>query len=228
MIGSVASVSAALFAAYLIGGIPVAYVMGRLVRGIDIREHGSGNVGTTNAWRVLGPIPGAAVLALDVLKGVAAVLLAQAIAALPALAGAARPSAAVETLMLWLPVLAGLAAIAGHTYTPFLRFSGGKGIATAAGVLLVITPLALLILLVVFTLVVATTRMISAGSVVIALLYPLLVWLMYPRVPGAFPFAIVAAALVIWRHRGNIARMARGEERKVGWGRGSGEGEDRR
>ncbi|MBE0475755.1 MAG: glycerol-3-phosphate 1-O-acyltransferase PlsY [Coriobacteriia bacterium] len=211
-----AGILAALLIAYLAGGIPVAYIVGRVHRGIDIREHGSGNVGTTNAWRVLGPAAGVAVLVLDVVKGAVAVLAAPyAAAAVSWQASGAAPAGVSAAL----PVLAGLTAVLGHTYTPFLRFRGGKGIATAAGVLLVVTPLAVPILLGVFAVVVALTRMVSAGSLVIALLYPGVVGLFYRDVPGALPFAVAAAALLTWRHRGNIARIARGQERKVVWRR---------
>lgn len=214
-----AGIIVALVAAYLVGGIPGAYIVGKLARGIDIREHGSGNVGTTNAFRVLGPWPAVAVLAIDIAKGAVAVLIAPFVfAGVVALAGGSAadvpdyfPSA--------LALLAALAAIAGHTYTPFLGFRGGKGIATAAGALLVLTPLAVLILIAVFATIVVTTRLVSLASVVIALMYPPLVWLLYPHVPGALPIAVLAAALVIWRHRSNIGRLARGEERKIVWRR---------
>ena len=223
MAATVAGTAAALLAAYLIGGIPGAYVVGRLARGVDIREHGSGNVGTTNAFRVLGPWPALWVLIIDIAKGAVAVLVAPPIFRLVSGAIPAQ-AAAPEYFASALALLAALAAIAGHTYTPFLAFRGGKGIATAAGALLVLTPIAVLILIALFATIVLATRLVSLASIVIALLYPPLVYLLYRDVPGALAIATLAAALVIWRHRSNIGRLARGEERKIVWKRDSGEG----
>lgn len=216
MAATVAGTAAALLAAFLIGGIPGAYIVGRASRGIDIREHGSGNVGTTNAFRVLGPWPALAVLIIDIAKGALAVLVAPPVFSI--VSGLLSEDAVATAYVLSaLPLVAALAAIAGHTYTPFLGFRGGKGIATAAGSLLVLTPIAVTILVAVFVAVVAVTRYVSLGSVVIAVLYPPLVYLLYRDVPGAFGVALLTAALVIWRHRSNIGRLARGEERKIVW-----------
>jgi acyl phosphate:glycerol-3-phosphate acyltransferase len=134
-----------LLAAYLMGAIPFAYLAGRALRGIDIRRHGSGNVGATNVMRVLGKGPGAAVLALDMGKG--------------ALAAAWLPGLAAPPLEAW-PAVLGLAAVLGHSYTCFLGFKGGKGVATSAGVLLGLAPVATLGALLAFALVLAFSRMV--------------------------------------------------------------------
>lgn len=202
--------------AFIVGSIPFAFVVGRVL-GVDIRKHGSGNVGATNVFRVLGPIPGAAVFLLDFLKGALAVVGAIILFAAFKLPIVYMLSSYVGkgTAIGYVPVLAGLAALLGHTYTPFLGFKGGKGVATGAGVLLVITPLAVPISLVVFGVVLLATGYVSAGSVAIAVLYPLIVWLLYSDRPGALAFAIVAGALVVWRHRSNLMRISRGEEPRV-------------
>lgn len=202
--------AAAVVAAYLVGGIPSAYIMGRVSRGIDIREHGSGNVGATNAWRVLGPPLGVAVFALDAAKGAAAVGIAK-LLVLP-------DFVQTHPLAAYLPILCAVVAILGHTYTPYLAFKGGKGIATAAGALLVVTPWAIVILTSLFFLLLYITSTVSKASVIVAVLYPPTTAVMYRDVPGAVPFALLAATLVIWRHRSNIGRILRGEERRVDWG----------
>lgn len=200
-----AGVVAVFAASYLIGAVPFAVIVGRLFYKTDVREHGSGNTGATNVLRVLGPRAGAVVLLLDMLKGSAAVALAFAWAA-----GASQPDARD-----WVVIGASLSAVLGHSYSPFLRFGGGKGVATAAGALLLVTPLVWLIVLVLFIVVVAATRMVSLGSLTIAALYPLLVTVFHAdRVPLVI-LSFVAAALVIWRHRTNIGRIVRGEEPRV-------------
>jgi glycerol-3-phosphate acyltransferase PlsY len=199
--GSISVALAVLVGAYLIGGIPTAYVIGKVVFKTDIREHGSGNVGATNAYRVLGMWPGLTVVVLDVLKG----FLAVAVAAL------VSPEAWED----WLMVGAALAVVAGHTYTPFLGFAGGKGIATGTGAVLRLTPWSVALLAPVFFGVTLTTRIVSLGSLAIAVLYPFTVLLLYPDRPATTVFAFIAAPLVIWRHRGNIARIFRGEEPRI-------------
>jgi glycerol-3-phosphate acyltransferase PlsY len=210
---------AALVTAYLLGGIPWALVVGRHVYGIDPRDHGSGNLGATNVYRVLGAKAALATLVLDAAKGALAVVVAGLL-----VSGSAYSVATHQ----WVQVLAMLAAVLGHTYSPFIGFKGGKGVATSAGALFVITPLAALICLIVFMGVVAIWRMVSLGSVVLAVIFPVLVLLLYS---GNRPLVVVIfalAALVLWNHRGNVARIARGEERKVSWSQfGGGDEEDR-
>lgn len=192
-------------AAYLIGAIPNALIVGRLLQRTDIRQHGSGNLGATNAWRVLGWRSGLLVLALDLGKGALAVWIAVVV----------HPASASENLHDWFLIAAAMSAVVGHSYSPYVRFSGGKGVATAAGALLVMTPLAWVILLATFITVSLLSRMVSLGSLVIAVLFPILTVLLYADRTPFIPFSLLAAALVIWRHRSNIGRIIRGEESKI-------------
>ena len=176
-----------------------------LFRSIDPREHGSGNLGATNVFRVLGARAGGMTLALDAAKGALAVLVSTLVVT-DALGAAARDWTAVGAMMF---------AVLGHAYSPYIGFKGGKGVATSAGGLLVLTPLAVAIELLLFVAVTATTRMVSLGSVVIAIAYPVLVFVLYPWSPSLMTVSVVLAALVLWRHRTNIVRIARGEESRV-------------
>lgn len=191
--------------AYFMGGIPFAYTLGRVVYRTDIREHGSGNVGATNVYRTFGPLPGAIVLLLDMAKGFVPV----------AIAAVVSP----EGLRDWLMVGASMAAVLGHSFTPFLGLSGGKGVATAAGALLRLTPLSVGALVPVFLLVTIPSGIISLGSIVVAVLYPVSVLVFYSERPIVIGFSVAAAVLVLWRHRGNMARIARGEEKRLRPGR---------
>ncbi|MCL2503143.1 MAG: glycerol-3-phosphate 1-O-acyltransferase PlsY [Coriobacteriia bacterium] len=192
--------------AYLIGGIPWALIVGKRVFGIDPREHGSGNLGATNVLRLFGYRAGAATLFLDFAKGILATALARMLFT-PALWGEARAG--------WVTVAAGVASIVGHSYSPYIRFSGGKGVATSAGVLTVLTPLTVPIQLVVLMAVVGVSRIMSLGSLVIAVAYPLLVLWLYPGDRARMVTALALATLVFWRHRSNIVRLAHGEEAKL-------------
>jgi acyl phosphate:glycerol-3-phosphate acyltransferase len=199
-----------LVVAYLLGAIPFAVIVGRLFYHVDVRQHGSGNAGATNTMRVLGLKAGLAVLLLDGLKGVAAVLFAILV----------HPEYLSATAYDWVLIGASFAAVLGHSYSPYLSFAGGKGVATASGALLVVMPAVWPILLVVFVLVVGLSRMVSLGSVVIAALFPVLVLVFYGDRLAFVTFSLVATSLVIWRHRSNIARIARGEEAKISLDRG--------
>ena len=196
--------------AYLLGSVPFAYLIAKAVRGIDIREVGSGNVGATNVGRALGRKWGILVFALDVLKGF-----------LPTLAALLLHGCRIGESELPLGVaLAGLAAIAGHNWPIFLRFKGGKGMATSCGVFLAVFPLGLLIALGAWAVVVAITRYISVGSMVAAATL-LGCALLLPRDPfggGRFltALAAVAAVLSIVRHRANIGRLVQGTENRIG------------
>ncbi len=196
---------ALLIASYLAGGIPFSYLAGRIARDIDLRQVGSGNLGATNAIRELGWGWGVAVLILDAAKGYLAVYLALALAA-----GGA-----------W-PVLAGLAAIVGHSYTPYLRFKGGKGVATSAGVILCLAPAAFGIALAIFLLVTLFTRYVSVGSIAAATSMPLLVVWRKPGDTALLGFAVLVAALIWFRHRSNLSRLMRGEEPPINLGRKGG------
>lgn len=191
-------------AAFFAGAIPFSYLIARL-RGVDIRTVGSGNIGATNLARAAGPVLGVTGLLLDALKGAAAVLLA-------CRAGGGCGSALASA--------AGLAAVAGHMFTPFLRFRGGKGVATGAGVFAVLAPLPLAAAFAVFVVTVALGRMVSLGSVLAALaLAPAAHLLGAPRpvVAAAAVLAVVTTA----RHAANLRRIARGTENRLGAGKGA-------
>jgi glycerol-3-phosphate acyltransferase PlsY len=188
--------------AYLLGSIPFGLLLTKLFGGGDVRKAGSGNIGATNVARVAGPLPGILTLLLDAAKGAAAVWLA------------ARFSNESATWM----VIAALAALIGHCFPIWLHFHGGKGVATAAGVFLMLSPLALLGSMMVFILVVAFWRYVSLGSISAAASMPLLIYLLWaPRhaPPLAVTFgALAAAILIIYKHDANIQRLVDGEEPK--------------
>jgi glycerol-3-phosphate acyltransferase PlsY len=188
---------AALVLAYLIGSLDFAVIVAR-IRGEDIYSLGSGNPGASNALRSMGKTAGALVLAGDLLKGVAAAAIGATLGGSGTLASAA-----------------GLAAVVGHCYPVFHRFRGGKGAATVAGMLLWVAPWAGVGMVLVFGAVVALTRIASVGSIAgAALAVPLAVWLDGVRA-WVLVWLVVAVLLVMYRHRGNIARLFRGAERKV-------------
>lgn len=187
----------ALLVAYLLGSIPTAYVVARYLKGFDIRRYGSGNVGATNAFRTMGTGPGLLVLVIDVLKGTIPVLLGR------ALGGD------------WLAVLAGLAAMAGHSWSIFLSFHGGRGVATAAGVFLALAPAALFWAFVIWLIVLLSTRYVSLSSIVAAAAAPVLVLFFHRPLPY-FLFTLLAASLIIYRHKPNIKRLLAGTEPKLG------------
>lgn len=201
----------ALSVAYLIGAIPFALIVGRLGYKKDLREHGSGNLGATNVYRILGWKAALLVAVLDVAKGAFAV----------GLAAWAFGVSAGDPAHDWMLIGSLIAAILGHSYSPYIHFCGGKGVATAAGGLLIITPLAMLILVPTFFVVGLATRWISLGSVIVAIEFPLLCLLLYGDRKPIVIMSFVASALVIWRHRGNIARIFRGEESRFVFNRDS-------
>lgn len=181
---------------YLIGAIPFSYLVSQL-KGVDIRTRGSGNVGATNVLRTLGPALGAAALWGDFLKGLAA-------AWIGTMAGGE-----------WLMVGCALAAVLGHCYSVFLRFRGGKGMATSAGIVLYLLPKMFLIMLVVFVVVVALLRYVSLGSITVAILFPILTLVMNEP-HELLVFSVLLAALVVYRHSENIDRLRKGTESKLG------------
>ncbi|MFH0778160.1 MAG: glycerol-3-phosphate 1-O-acyltransferase PlsY [Candidatus Eisenbacteria bacterium] len=195
----------AVVAGYLLGSIPFSYVTGRLARGIDLRRHGSGNLGAANTFRTLGAFPGVAVLLLDASKGAAGVLVA-------GLLWRADVGVSQRDLML----LGGVSSICGHIWTVFAGFKGGKGVASAAGVFAALAPPAFAACVAVWVSVVAMFRYISLGSVAAAVCLPPAVYATLS--PGnadwrkAFAVSLVVAALVVLRHRGNLKRIRDGTE----------------
>jgi acyl phosphate:glycerol-3-phosphate acyltransferase len=192
---------------YVVGSIPTGYWIGRL-KGIDIRTQGSGNIGATNVFRTLGKGIGVGCLGVDIFKGWFAA---------GVIAGWAWYPGSGLT---WMDtqLLHGVAAILGHSYTCFLKFKGGKGVATSAGVLLAVIPKALLVAILVWVIVVALRRMVSLGSLLSANLLPPLVILFYRTHPDFLKLIWVCVALAIlvtYRHRTNIQRLLKGEEHKI-------------
>jgi acyl phosphate:glycerol-3-phosphate acyltransferase len=192
-----------LLASYLLGAVPTSYIAGRLLRGIDLREHGSKNLGATNLYRVLGWRVAVPVGLFDMAKGLVPVLL---------FGPRVSPS---QTFAL----VCGLTAVVGHVFSIFVGFKGGKGVATAAGVMLGLTPAALLIAFGVWIAIVALTGYVSLGSIVAAAVFPILVRLVDPpEQPEILWLDVAAAAGIIWLHRANIGRLLRGTENRFGRG----------
>ncbi|MDQ2673441.1 MAG: glycerol-3-phosphate 1-O-acyltransferase PlsY [Chloroflexota bacterium] len=194
----------AVIVGYLLGAIPVGIIVGRLAGRVDLRDHGSRRTGTTNALRVLGPVPAGIVLLLDVAKGAAAVLIGG------WLAGGQSELAAAA---------AGVAAIVGHTWSVFIGFGGGRGVATAGGALLAMAPLLMLVVVPIMLLVVWITKYVSLGSLTGALLAPVVaVGLALVDLAPSASVALAAGAgvLIVLRHADNIDRLRHGTERRLG------------
>jgi glycerol-3-phosphate acyltransferase PlsY len=195
-----------LLIAYLAGSFPSAYLAGRIVKGIDLRTVGSGNLGATNVYRNLGAAAAACVLVLDLAKGALPVLL------LPRLLTVGEPW---TDRALWWSLAYGICAIAGHAKPIFLLWKGGgKGVATATGVFLVLAPAPLLVTIVVCITVVWYSGYMSMGSIVAAALFPLLVWFDTGRSPVLWG-ALIVAAFICWTHRTNMRRLRDGTESKL-------------
>lgn len=191
----------ALIIAYLLGAIPFGYLVVKAATGGDIRESGSGNIGATNVLRTTGRGPAILTLALDMAKGFLAVFLA-----------AWLTNGSSE----WTS-LAALAVMAGHAFPVFLKFHGGKAVATFVGAFLYITPLPLLAALVVFLITVAWTRYISAGSILAAGTFPFGVWLIDHPPLAVFLAALIAAGFIVYRHTSNLERLRQGTEHVFRW-----------
>ncbi|MGH7526277.1 MAG: glycerol-3-phosphate 1-O-acyltransferase PlsY [Gemmatimonadales bacterium] len=190
-----------LVASYLVGAIPTSYLAGRLFRGIDLRRHGSKNLGATNLYRVLGWRFAIPVGLFDVAKG-----------AIPVLLFAPQ----VSTSQVF-ALGCGIAAVVGHVFSVFLRFKGGKGVATAAGVMLGLTPAALGVSALVWLVLVYLTGYVSLGSIVSAAVFPVAVYLLeHPDRPEILWIDAAVAAGIIWMHRSNIQRLLRGTENRFG------------
>lgn len=197
---------AALAAAYLLGAFPTGYLAGRLLKGIDIRQHGSGGTGATNVLRTLGKGPGAVVFIVDIAKGAAAILSARWIC-----------DAAAPDLEAWVVALAGLAAVVGHARSIWLGFTGGKSAATGLGVLLALAWPVGLGAAAVFFLLVAIFRIVSLSSMLAALAAVGLVFALPEPLP--YRLLVIAGGLyVILRHRANIGRLLAGTEPRLGQG----------
>jgi acyl phosphate:glycerol-3-phosphate acyltransferase len=190
---------------YLLGSIPFGYLAGQFA-GIDIRTAGSGNVGATNVVRVLGKRYGYPVFALDFLKGFGAVKISMLIAT------ATAPNFNSTEIF---GVIAALCSVLGHSYPPWLKFKGGKGVSTAAGAILGLIPVAAIIGIAVWIVVFWFTRYVSVASVTAAVVLPLLILVISwgkENAPVVFCFSVCVAVVVIWRHRSNLSRLMRGTE----------------
>lgn len=192
-----------LVGSYLAGSIPTSYILGMRLRGVDLRKSGSGNLGATNAFRVLGWKIGVAVLAIDILKGY--------IPTLAVLMWGGGGSLSSQNAAL----LAGLAAILGHMFTVFMHFKGGKGVATSMGVFLALAPKAFLLTLAVCLIIIAVSRYVSLGSLTGAVLLPILIRVFYPEWTTLFVITLVIGLMLIIKHRANIGRLLRGREHKI-------------
>ena len=192
----------ALIVAYLLGAIPFGYLLVKWKTGSDVRASGSGNIGATNVLRTTGKIAGVATLLLDGAKGYIAVLLA---------------GRFTDQSPLWMS-LAALAVMAGHAYPVFLRFQGGKAVASFVGAFLRLTLVPMLAVLLVFVVVVVWTRHISLGSVIAAGTFPLAVWLILQPPSPVWLAALIAGAFIIYRHQENLRRLRQGKEHRFNWG----------
>ena len=194
----------AIFASYLAGSIPTGYIVGRLMKGIDIRNFGSGNMGATNVVRVLGKGPGILTLVIDMIKGLVAVLW---------IARLFNNDSGFSQSNFQLGC--GIAAIGGHNWTCFLRFKGGKGVATSTGVFLGLAPYVTLCLVGLWCVSAYLTRYVSLSSIIASTALPIFLWVFDK------PIAWVAAGFLlslisIWKHRSNIKRLLDGKENKIG------------
>ncbi|MCK5306839.1 MAG: glycerol-3-phosphate 1-O-acyltransferase PlsY [Candidatus Omnitrophica bacterium] len=195
--------------AYLLGAVPFGYVIGKIKK-VDIRKSGSGNIGATNALRAMGKTAGAAVLLLDLLKGALAVIIAGKICSY-------QGAACREPVYIY---LAGLAAITGHIYTPFLGFRGGKGVATTLGVLIGLcfwvsgAGKVLSLLFIFWLFVVVISKYVSLGSILAAAGLPVCFWI-FIKTPASIFFGVITGGLIIWRHKGNIRRLIDKREKRL-------------
>lgn len=187
-----------LLAAYLLGSMPTSYIAGRLARGIDLREHGSRNLGATNVYRVLGWSWAIPVGLVDVLKG-----------AVPASLFARWSDGPA-----WLAPALGAAAVVGHMFSPFVGFKGGKGVATACGMFLALAPVAILIAVPVWAAGLWLTGYVSVASLVAAGTFPVWVRLTQPQAPETFWAAVILALLIFIAHRANVRRLLAGTENR--------------
>ncbi|MBR2215009.1 MAG: glycerol-3-phosphate 1-O-acyltransferase PlsY [Selenomonadaceae bacterium] len=188
---------AACLLSYLLGSVPTGLILGKLLWNTDLREHGSHNIGATNAWRTLGKVPGTLIFLLDFLKGLVGAWLGFCLVGSPLAM-----------------VLSGILAIVGHSASLVLKFKGGKGVATGLGVIAYLMPMPTILIFCVWLAIVYLTRYVSLGSCVAAALVPILAWLL--NEPTEFVvFGVIAAALIILRHRENIKRLLNGTESKI-------------
>lgn len=199
--GEALTLIVAVIIGYLLGSIPTAYMAGRWLAGIDITQHGSGNVGGTNTLRVLGPLPALLVIIVDIGKGIIGIVVAGRLLGLQAA----------------IAFSAALGAVLGHNWSLYLKFKGGKGIAVTVGITLYLFWHTAWLVLLVAVAVGAMTRYVSLASLTYAVLMPMVMAVQH-RDSMAVAFAAVLAGIAVWRHRGNIQRLVMGNERKISLG----------
>jgi len=187
-------------AAYLLGATPTSYLVARVFRGVDLREFGSKNLGATNLYRLMGWKGAVPVGLYDIAKGTAPVLLAARLHPAPG----------------WFPLFIGLCAVLGHVFSPFVRFRGGKGVATAAGVFVALAPLCVLVALVVWGIVLKLSGYVSLGSMIAAVAFAASAPLLYPGSDATFYAALVTALFIVFTHRANLRRLVAGTENRFG------------
>lgn len=204
-----------LVVAYLLGSIPTGYWLGKVLKGIDIREHGSKSTGATNVLRTLGKGPAIAVLLVDVLKGVAAVAFARWLCALPTVADAFATIWPSSNWLAWILTLAALMAVLGHSRSIWIQFTGGKSAATGLGVMLALSWQVGVGVLLVFVLVLALFRIVSLASIAAAIAAIGLMWGFQQPLPYQLT-AFVGGLFVIWRHQANVQRLLAGTEPRLG------------
>ncbi len=197
---------------YLVGSFPTSIIFGKVFKGIDIRDYGSGNAGGTNAFRVMGWKIGLSVMIIDVTKGLIATVLVSQIRV-----------DSVSLAPVYLQIIAGFSAVIGHIWTIFAGFRGGKGVGTAAGMLIGLYPIAFIFVFVIFLLVLLTTRYVSLSSMTAASSLPFILLILdklgRPYKPQLMVLSIVIALLIIFTHRSNIRRLLAGNENRVHFGK---------
>jgi glycerol-3-phosphate acyltransferase PlsY len=199
-------------AAYLVGAIPTGLVVGKVGYGVDIRELGSGNIGSTNAKRVLGSRAGNLVLVLDVFKGFIVTWMA-AVFATGTFNWPPDPKGEAAATLI---VIAAIAAIIGNVFPIYIGFKGGKGVGVGAGVVLALVPIICVVLLAIWLATRALTRYVSVASILIAVLFPFFMWWQHPDNIPYIVLAVFATAVVVFSHRANLKRLLAGKELRVG------------
>lgn len=182
---------------YIIGSIPSGLILGKAFWNVDLREHGSKNIGATNAWRTLGKLPGFIVFVADLLKGIIGVYLGMLLVG-------------TSTAM----IIGGIVAIIGHSLSLFLKFKGGKGVATGLGVIIMLMPTVSAIVFIIWLVIVMISKYVSLASIIAAICVPIFAFIL--GMPFEFvAFGVVAALFVIYRHKSNIGRLMNGTENKI-------------
>ena len=204
-----------LLASYLLGAFPAGLLVGKMVKGIDVRDYGSGNIGASNVWRTMGPLWGIGVFLFDFCKGYIPTLLTS---RMHTAAQGGISHSISHSISPWLVVGVGMAAILGHNFSPFLRFKGGKGVATSLGVVYGLSPEAAALGFAVWIVCLAVTKYISVSSIVAAVVTSAALLALHRDLPHAL-FALLVALFVVVKHRANLARVKAGTEPKVSFRR---------